>query len=108
MAAAEVCTLTSQQEGLGSVLLDALSLGKPIVATAVGGIPEIVPHDVCGLLAQVHDHEGVGAHLATILLDRVMAARLGAAARGRSLEYSVVQTARKTAAVYQRVLAGMP
>lgn len=107
LAAADVCTLTSQQEGLGSVLLDALSLGKPIVATAVGGIPETVPHDVCGLLADVHDHAQIAAHLATLLGDESTAARMSRAARERSLQYSVAVTARRTAEVYQR-LVGLP
>ena len=43
IAAADVFVLTSKSEGLGSVVLDALALGRPVVATAAGGIPEILP-----------------------------------------------------------------
>ena len=43
IAAADVFVLTSKREGLGSVILDALALGRPVVATAAGGIPEILP-----------------------------------------------------------------
>lgn len=105
LAAAEVCTLTSQQEGLGSVLLDALSLGRPVVATNVGGIPEAVPHNVCGLLAPVHDHERLGAHLAAILQDTSLAARFSAAAADRARHFAVDETARRTAEVYQRLVS---
>jgi len=43
IAAADVFVLTSKREGLGSVVLNALALGRPVVATATGGIPEILP-----------------------------------------------------------------
>ena len=46
IAAASVFVLSSKQEGLGSVILNALALGRPVVATRAGGIPEILPADV--------------------------------------------------------------
>ena len=58
IAEASVFVLSSRSEGLGSVLLNALALGRPVVATGVGGIPEIlppealVPVDAAELLAQ--------------------------------------------------------
>ena len=42
LAAADMVTLSSREEGMGTVLLDAMAFGKPVVATAAGGIPEIV------------------------------------------------------------------
>ena len=45
IAAADVFVLSSKSEGLGSVVLHALALGRPVVATAAGGIPEILPPD---------------------------------------------------------------
>jgi glycosyltransferase involved in cell wall biosynthesis len=103
IAAAQVCTLSSQEEGLGTALLDAMSLGKPVVATAAGGIPEIVESDRCGLLAPVHDHERMGALVANILLDPALAARLSTGATARAAEFSVLETARRTAATYETV-----
>jgi glycosyltransferase involved in cell wall biosynthesis len=46
IAAADVFVMSSKEEGLGSVILNALALGRPVVATAAGGIPEILPADV--------------------------------------------------------------
>jgi len=46
IAAADVFVLSSKSEGLGSVVLNALALGRPVVATAAGGIPEILPPEV--------------------------------------------------------------
>ncbi|MFL5575251.1 MAG: glycosyltransferase family 4 protein [Gemmatimonadaceae bacterium] len=106
LAAADVATLSSQEEGLGTVLLDAMSMGKPTVATAAGGIPEIVQDDVSGLLAPVHDAERLGEGIARLLTDRALAARLAAGARRRAAEFSVERTAERTLAVYRRVLSG--
>ncbi len=49
----DVFLMTSRQEGLGSSILDAFSYRVPVVATAAGGIPEIVKHQETGLLAEV-------------------------------------------------------
>ena len=46
IAEASVFVMSSKQEGLGSVILNALALGRPVVATAAGGIPEILPPEV--------------------------------------------------------------
>ena len=108
LAAADVAVLSSQEEGLGSVLLDALLLGKPIAATRAGGIPDVVQHEITGLLAPVRDSGALGAHIATLLMNRELATRLGAAARLRAVEFSVERMADRTLAVYERVLTRVP
>jgi glycosyltransferase involved in cell wall biosynthesis len=105
LAAADVATLSSQEEGLGTVLLDALSMGKPAAATAAGGIPEIIEDGVSGLLVPVHDAAALGAAIARLLLDTGLAARLRAGALRRAADFSVERTAERTLAVYARVLA---
>ena len=104
LAAASVATLSSEQEGLGTVLLDALSMGKPTVATRAGGIPEIIVDGVSGLLVPVADGEALGAAIARALTDDALAARLAAGARARAREFSVERTTERTIAVYERVL----
>lgn len=106
LAAADVVTLSSREEGMGSVLVDALLLGKPIAATRAGGIPEVVEDGVSGLLAPVGDTDALGHAIARLLIDRALAQRLGAAARARSAEFSVEKMTERTVALYERVLGG--
>ena len=108
LAAADVIVLSSREEGMGSVLLDALLFGKPIAATRAGGIPDVVEHDVTGLLAGVGDAPVLGANIATLIEDRALAQRLGTAARSRAAEFSVERMTDRTLAVYERVLARPP
>src|SRR5437868_3349799 len=105
IAAADVAVLSSREEGLGSVLLDALLLGKPVAATRAGGIPDVVEHGVTGLLAPVSDPQALGDHIAALLTDRALGGRLGAAARSRVADFSVERMTDRTLAVYERVLA---
>jgi glycosyltransferase involved in cell wall biosynthesis len=52
LAAATVATLSSREEGMGSVLLDALTFGRAIAATRAGGIPEVIVDGEAGLWAK--------------------------------------------------------
>jgi L-malate glycosyltransferase len=104
LAAATVVCLSSKEEGMGSVLLDALLFGKPIVATRAGGIPEIVEHGVTGMLVSIRDADALGNAIARLIVDRPLAQRLADAARARAPEFSVERMAERTLAVYARVL----
>jgi glycosyltransferase involved in cell wall biosynthesis len=106
LAAADVATLSSEEEGLGTVLLDALALGRPVAATAGGGIPEIIQDGLSGLLAPVRDGEALGQAIARLLVDRPLADRLAATGRARVAEFSIARTVERTAAVYGRVMGG--
>lgn len=104
LAAADVATLSSKEEGLGTVVLDAMSMGKPIAATAGGGISETVQQGVSGLLSPVGDAVKLGSDIAAILTDPALASRLAAGARNRAKDFSVERTADLTLEVYARVL----
>ncbi|HKN66231.1 MAG TPA: glycosyltransferase family 4 protein [Gemmatimonadaceae bacterium] len=108
LAAADVVVLSSREEGMGSVLLDALYLGKPIAATRAGGIPEVITHEVTGLLSPVSDSSALGSNVAALLEDRVLAARLATAARARAAAFSIERLTDRTLTVYERVLSGAP
>jgi L-malate glycosyltransferase len=105
LAAADIVTLSSREEGMGSVLLDALLLGKPIVATRAGGIPEVVSDRETGLLVPPEDPEALGTAIARVAKDSALAARISEAA-GRSVhEFSVARMAERTVGIYRRVLS---
>jgi glycosyltransferase involved in cell wall biosynthesis len=104
LAAADVAVLSSREEGMGSVLLDALVFGRPIAATRAGGIPEIVSDD-CGILAPVENPVGLGDAIARIVNDPALAARLATQGRARAESFSVERMTDRTIEVYDGVLA---
>lgn len=108
LAAADVVVLSSREEGMGSVLLDSLFLGKPIAATRAGGIPEVISHEMTGLLSPVSDSAALGANVASLLEDRGLATRLATAARARADSFSMERLTDRTLTVYERVLSGAP
>lgn len=101
IAAADVVTLSSREEGLGTVLLDAMAFGGAVAATRAGGIPEIIDDGVTGLLAPVGDGAGLGAAIARLLADPALASRIKQAARQKVRDFSVRRTAERTLAVYK-------
>jgi glycosyltransferase involved in cell wall biosynthesis len=105
LAAADIATLSSCEEGMGSVLLDALAFGRPIAATSAGGIPEVVIDGESGLLAPPCEPEALGVAIARLAIESALAARLAANARARAAEFSVERMADRTTEVYERVLS---
>ncbi len=65
----DIYLMTSQHEGLPVALLEAMALGKPIVSTDVGGIPEVVKHGVEGLLTKVGEIEMLTTYVLSLLND---------------------------------------
>jgi glycosyltransferase involved in cell wall biosynthesis len=78
---AAVLALPSYAEGMPMSLLEAMAAGVPVVASAVGGVPEVVADGVSGLLVAPGDTATLSRSLRRLLLDRELAARVGAAAR---------------------------
>jgi glycosyltransferase involved in cell wall biosynthesis len=104
IAAADIVALSSRQEGMPGVLLDALSLGKLVATTAAGGAAEAVEHERSGLVVPVGDAPALGAALARLLTDSALANRLRAAARTRAADFSIARTTERTLQVYHDVL----
>ena len=106
LAAADVACLSSREEGMGSVLLDALAFGRPVAATRAGGIPEVIDHDETGLLVEPTNPDALGDAIATLLDDASMRERFGANGRRRAEDFSVERMTDRTITVYQEVLSG--
>lgn len=119
LASATVFACPSIYEPLGIVNLEAMAVGLPVVATATGGIPEVVDDGVTGVLvpiAQAQDGTGtpldpdkyvsdLAAALTAVVGDRARAAVMGAAGRRRAEEHFAWDAiAERTLAVYRAVL----
>ena len=105
MSVADVVALSSSDDGIGGVVIDAMSFGKPVAATAAGGIPEAVTNGETGLLVDVGDASALGGAIARLITDRELAQRMGANGIRRAPLFSIDNTVDRTLAVYERVLA---
>lgn len=90
--AADIFVLPSRAEGLSNALLEAMASELPVVATAVGGAPDIVEHGVNGLLVRPDDSYELKAGLLQLLSRPVEWPRMGAQGRRRVLEYAALGT----------------
>jgi glycosyltransferase involved in cell wall biosynthesis len=82
-ATLDVCALSSLNEGTPVALIESMAAGKPVVATSVGGVSDLVDHEKTGLLVPARDAEALGGALLRLAGDRELRSRLGSA--GRSL-----------------------
>ena len=98
---AAVFCLPSHAEGLPMALLEAMAAGKAVVASAVGGIPELVRDGDNGLLVPPHDGAALAAALARLLGDALLCRQLGARARTTvETQYSTQAVCGRLAAIY--------
>ena len=104
MSVADVVALSSSDDGIGGVVIDAMSFGKPVAATAAGGIPEAV--------VERRDRDpragwrrGAGRRDRATAHRRRAGARLGANGIRRAPLFSIDNTVERTLGVYERVLA---
>ena len=91
-------------EGLGSAVLLAMAAGAPVLASRVGGLPEIVEDGVTGLLTS-NEPEAIARRIQQLMGDRALASRL--AARARAIverEFSIERMVNETLRVYERIL----
>jgi len=101
IGALDLFVLPSLNEGLGKVLVAAMALGVPIVATKVGGVPEVVEDGRQGLLVPPADPAALAKAAITLLEDRAAAAAMGAAGRARAERFSADVMLARLAALYR-------
>ena len=105
VAAADVYLQPSREEGLPLALVEAVALGVPVVATAVNGIPEVVEHDVTGLLVPPDDAGALAAAIDRLLDDPELGRRLARAAADRIRpDHDLATTGATMAQLYRRAL----
>ncbi len=107
MDAATCLVVPSRSEGLGRVILEAFARGRAVVATRVGGIPDLVEHDLNGLLVEPGNVTALVDALTQILTEDGLAARLGAAAHeaSQSFEWTPDDYAARVRSLVDRTLS---
>lgn len=102
--ALDVFVLPSWTEGLPMTVLEAMAHGRPVVATPVGGTPELVADGETGLLVPPRDPQRLADALRLLLSDPERARRMGEAGRRRVAErFSAEETERRVLEVYDRI-----
>lgn len=99
----DIFLFTSQQEGFGSSLLDAFAAGVPVVATRVGGIPEIVTHEVSGYIAAAGDWQSLAEAVLQLLEQEKLREKFRQEALLKVKTFDTKNMARQTLALYNKV-----
>ena len=100
----DVFVMPSITEGLGTSILDAMACTRAVVASAVGGIPEVVEHETTGLLVPPRDATALGAAVVRLLRDATLTDRLGRAGRARvEGRFTAERMVQDTLELYQRL-----
>jgi glycosyltransferase involved in cell wall biosynthesis len=103
----DVFVMSSLSEGLSLSILEAMAAGKPVVATWVGGNPEIVQEGRTGFLVPSGDSDVLGSRILTLLKNRDLVKSLGDVGRKRVEEnFSAERMAAQYQELYQRLLSG--
>ncbi len=105
LEAMDIFCLPSLQQGIGTIMLEAMALGRPVIATRVGGVYRVIRDDETGLLVPPSDSAKLAERILELLNDPARARRIGDAARIEvQHEFRVDQMVQKTADVYREVL----
>ena len=107
LRALDVFVLPAQEEALGTAIVEATAMGVPVIATRIGGIPEVVGE--AGLLFESEDVDALVNHLRTLIRSPELAARMRAqgAARAREL-YDENLMVRRTEELYRKAAGAAP
>jgi glycosyltransferase involved in cell wall biosynthesis len=101
----DIVTMPSLDEGLPLALLEAMACGRPVIATPVGGIPEVLRDGVNGLLIPKQDGVRLAEAIAGLALDPPRRCTLGSQARASVEAYSIRRFARDVQSLYDSLLA---
>jgi glycosyltransferase involved in cell wall biosynthesis len=105
LAALDLFIMPSRSEAWGLAALEAMAQGIPVVASRVGGLPEMIEANESGWLVAPGDAGELARAIERAASDREALRAMGARARARAKQFSLEETAERTEAFYQRLLA---
>ncbi len=100
----DIFLFTSQEEALGTAILDAFAAHVPVVVTSVGGIPEMVENGRTGFLAKKKDSVSLSQHVLRLIDNPKLRKKIAAAAHEKLQDFSKERTAASTYQVYREVM----
>ena len=103
LAGADAFVLASRQEGLPVALMEATSIGLPIVASSIGGVPQILEDEVDALLVPPGDPRSLVDAMKRLALDPELRDRLGRRAKLRSSMFDIAEASRAVGDIYLQV-----
>lgn len=102
----DICVLTSYGEGLPNSVMEYMAFRKPVVASSVGGVPELIEHGVNGLLYEHNDHDLLVESIVRLLRNKKEALKMGNCGYKRLVqEFSMDASIRHLDSLYQEVLS---
>ena len=104
LRAADVGALSSDREGSPLLMFECMANGTPLVATCVGGVPDVIEHGRTGLLVPRRDPTALAQGLISLLTDPARRAAIATAAQERVRDYTIDVTAARFAALYDTLV----
>jgi glycosyltransferase involved in cell wall biosynthesis len=108
LAAADIFALASDWEGTPMSVMEAMAAGLPVVASAVGGVPELVEHGVTGLLAPARDRKALSDALSAVVRDPQRRRELGEAGRKAATRFSASAMIASYSRLFEHLAGGQP
>ena len=102
------CSPATGRESFGIVLLEAMAVGKPVVASNIEGYASVITHGVDGLLVSPKDEEGLAQALISLMTNESYQQRMGASGILKAKEYSWEHISQRVLSYYTRVLSEPP
>lgn len=108
MAALDIIAVPSWTEGFGRVVVEAMAAGRPVVATSVGGIPEIVEEGVTGLLIPPRDPPGLAQGLLRLCKDPQLREQMGRLGQSAAKNFDIKRHVHHFQQTYEAILRAYP
>ena len=103
LPAFDVYVCSSVKEGLSYTLIEAMQAGRPIVATAVGGNPELIENNITGLISAAQNAQALAEKIKTLLDNKTLADKLGQSAKAKAMaEFGLEKMVEQTRKIYNQ------